>query len=113
MFTVEPLSEESSVLLTVRGRLDHSSVPMMALTFAKAIALGRREVIVDLARLESIDVDGIALIVRAERILRTRGQALVVRTRSPGVVPRADRAGAEPAGPVPAIDAAPQLDVFA
>jgi anti-anti-sigma factor len=72
--------QDERIIVTARGQLDVSSRPLLALTLAKAIAAGRDEVVIDLENLDSIDSEDVGLLVRARRLLQSRGQHLVVRS---------------------------------
>jgi anti-anti-sigma factor len=79
-FSAEMLADADRITVTARGQLDHHTQPVLALTLAKAIATDRREVVIDLDGVDSIDPEDVGLLMRTRSLLQSRGQHLVVRS---------------------------------
>ena len=68
------------ILVTVKGCREGFALLAIVLTLAYKIVLGDEQVIVDLEKLDVIDLDDIGLLIRARSVLRQRGQRIVVRS---------------------------------
>jgi anti-anti-sigma factor len=90
-FAAELVADGDRVIVTARGHLNLSTQPLWAATLAKAIATEQREVVIDLAGLESIDSEDVGLLVRARSLLQNRGKHLVVHPAWPNPEPIVSR----------------------
>lgn len=71
---VERLTDESGVVLRLRGELDLSSAPELERALANARLEKPDRLLIDLSELEFMDSTGLALLVRAEQDSRQDGQ---------------------------------------
>jgi anti-anti-sigma factor len=73
--------EGHSAVLTVRGDLDSASAGAVALALA-AVGADSSDVIVDAARVESIDLSGLDALISAHRLFQILGLSLTLRAPS-------------------------------
>lgn len=77
--------ELARTVLCVSGEVDLVSSPRLAAAVAGALKTGHPDVLVDLARVDFIDITGIRVLVNAARQAREAGGCLVLRSPSRAV----------------------------
>lgn len=75
-------AEGATTVLAVRGEADVATLPALVGAFARIIADGAGDVVVDLAQLEFMDTATIRAVVRARAVLAGDGRQLTLRSPS-------------------------------
>jgi anti-anti-sigma factor len=73
---------EVVVVVCLRGEHDLSTVAESSVTMARAITLGKGDLVVDLSRVAFMDASTVAVILETREVLRARSRSLVLRSPS-------------------------------
>ena len=80
--TVHPTEEASRLVLELGGALDNETSPGLATRLGEIELAGRRELVLDLSRLDRIDSTGVAVILEAREHLAVKGVGIKLRHAS-------------------------------
>lgn len=75
-------AEGATTVVALRGEADVATLPALVGAFARLIADGEGDVVVDLAQLEFMDTATIRAVVRARAVLAGDGRQLTIRSPS-------------------------------
>ncbi len=75
-------AEGATTVVALQGEADVATLPALTDAFARIIAAGEGDVVVDLARLEFLDTATIRAVVRARAVLAGDGRQLTLRSPS-------------------------------
>jgi anti-anti-sigma factor len=79
VLTAELVEHDDRVVVSLRGALTVSSLPVLTAQFDQLGATSCREVVLDLYRLSALDPAGAAMLAGLDRYVRARGGLMVVR----------------------------------
>jgi anti-sigma B factor antagonist len=73
-------STDGDNVVVARGEIDISNAPRLWEALARLIDVGYRDIVLDMAGVEFIDSQGIAVLVRAHKKVRSKGGTVVIRS---------------------------------
>jgi anti-sigma B factor antagonist len=76
----EMFSTDGDEVIVARGEIDISTAPHLWEALARLIERGHRDVVLDMAGVEFIDSQGIAVIVRAHKQVQPKGGSIIIRS---------------------------------
>jgi anti-sigma B factor antagonist len=77
------VSTDGDNVVLAAGEIDMHTAPTLWEALARLIERGHREVVLDMAGVEFIDSQGIAVIVRAHKEVQPKGGAVIIRSPRP------------------------------
>ena len=77
---------EGRTVVTLNGELDATTAPKLSQQFAELSRSGHHDVDLDLAKLESMDSTGLALVVAEHKRTQSNGGRLVILSPTRGVI---------------------------
>ena len=84
-FSIQAQADGTAIVLILRGELDLANMRRLSADLEAALALGRQELVLELAELSFLDVGSASLIVWADRRMRARHGALTLRHPRPHI----------------------------